>query len=276
MKTNIYSYLDYREFLKAAFDEKKESAPHFTQNYISKICGLKSPHYFSLVIHNRRNITPATAAKFARAFEFSKKETAYFEALVLFNQSKNETDRDLYFERLIQLRPKDYLKTINQDQYEYFTKRYFVTIREMVALKNFKENDKWIANSVNPEIKPSEARHAIAVLLRLDLLKRDETGKLIHSRKTMQTDPQFESVEIYNYTRELLSEAKQGILSNPIDLTDMIAFTLPVAQKRLPEIRKILNKCKDDIIELIRKDREEFDEVFQLNLQYYPLTKASF
>lgn len=274
MKTDLFAYLDYRAFLKAAFEELREKNPRYTRAHFALLADLKTPYYLSHIITGHRNLAPESAAKFARAFNLSEKETAYFETLVWFNQAKTDRDREMYFDRLLRLRPKSHAQELDRDHFEYFTKRYFVTLREMVALKGFRENYDWIAESLNPPIKPQEAEHAVDVLLKLGLLKRDARGKLKHSKKTLTYYPDLSSVEAYDYTRQMLTEAKQTLLSEAGDWVDMVSVTVPMSKSRLPEIRMALQKCKDEVIRIIGQDAARFDEVFQLNLQYYPITKS--
>lgn len=274
MKTDLFAFLDYRGFLKAAFAERRASNPRFTRAHFALLADMKTPYYLSLVIGGHRNLAPESAAKFARALDLTEKETAYFETLVWFNQAKSDRDREMYFDRLLRLRPKSHAQELDRDHFEYFTRRHFVTIREMVALKEFREDYEWIGSRLSPQVKAGEAEHAVAVLLKLGLLKRDAKGALKHTRKTLTYYPDLSSVEAYDYTRQMLTEAKQTLLSEAGDWVDMVSVTVPMSKSRLPEIRMALQKCKDEVIRIIGQDSSRFDEVFQLNLQYYPITKS--
>ena len=270
--TDIYTYLDYREFLKEKFKEKKKANRYFTRSYFSKMAGLKSPYYISLIMNGKRNLSHKTIQRFGKALDLSKNEQAYFENLVLFNQCETDAEKEFYFDRLLKLRPKEYVREVDPDQFEYFTKRYYVTIREMVALKDFREDYDWIANRVKPKIKRTEAKRAVEVLLRLGLLRRNEMGCLEHTKTVLTSFPKMDSVEVYDYTKKILTEAKQAILNDPIEWIDMISMTVPVSKEVLPNIQKILHKCKEEILTEIKNHAENFEEVMQFNLQFYPVT----
>jgi len=274
MEKNIYTYLNYRDYLKDEFQQRREGKKYFSFSHFARLADMGSHSYVRMVMKGERNLSSKTIYKFSKALKLPKKEAAYFEALVQFTQTTDESEKDLFFKRLKGLRPKSFVQELNQDSHEYFTKRYFVTIREMVALKNFKEDYEWVASRLQPSIKPAEAEHAVQTLLRLSLLKRDESGKLLHTYTTLATMPELDSVEIYNYNHQILTEAKGAILSRPRDLVEMISVTIPIPVKLLPELKDLMINCKDDMLRLINDHKDEYDEVFQVNFQYYPLTRA--
>ena len=270
----IYEFLDYREYLQEIFAAKKAEKRNFTHRYFAKQAGFGSHSYLRMVFKGERNISVAVSHQIARALELNKKETTYFENLVLFNQAKTDDEKDMYFGRLVQLKPKSHIRGLDKDKFEYFTKRYFVTIREMVALPNFKDNSEWIASRLKFPVKPTDVEHAIQVLLRLGLLARDEEGKLVHSNATLKTTTYDESLEIQSYNRNLLNEAKEALLQTSPKLTDIASITIPAPLKSLPQIKEVLQKCREDIASIICNGTNNYDEVFQINMQLFPLTKT--
>jgi uncharacterized protein (TIGR02147 family) len=67
-----------------------------------------------------------------------KSETAYFEALVSFNQAASFKERDFSFEKLNSIRPSGVRdsdgRRLRQDQYEYFSKWYHAAIRALIDI----------------------------------------------------------------------------------------------------------------------------------------------
>lgn len=276
LETDIYSYLDYREFLKEAIQEKRRTFKHFSYSYFARAANLGSHSYLRMVMKGQRNLSTKTIYKFAKALNLKSKELTYFETLVNFNQSSTEVEKDQFYSRLKRLRPKSFGKNLDPDQLEYFSKRYYVTIREMVALKGFKEDYDWMGMALRPKMRGKDVEAAVELLLRLKLLVRDENENLLHSRETLSFPKEIPAVEIYNYNHMLLAEAKHGVLTSPRDLVEMLAISIPASKKLLPQIREIMNNCQNQILELINESEEGYDEVFQFLLQFYPLTEVTY
>jgi len=271
-KIDIFSYTDYRQLLKDLYDQFSKKT-FFSQRYLAKAAGLGSHSYIRMVLKGQRNLSPQSIAKFATAFKMNKKEASYFEALVFFNQATDTNEKEHYFEKLITIKPLHQISKIAREQYEYLINRHYVVIREMTAMKDFREDLEWIGEKLNPPAKPKEVERAIEVLLKLKLLRRDESGKLIHTRTALETAPDVLSLEIYNYHRTMLNEAMECMLNTPYQDRDFSAMTIPVAKNQIGAIQDILSKARAEIISLISRGKKEFDEVYQVNVHLYPLTR---
>lgn len=273
MAVSVFTFLNYREFLKAHFEETKKAQEFFSYRYLARVSGL-SRSYFKLLLDGNRNLSAQTATKLAKSLKLSKKEVLYFELLVLYNQAQSDDDKERYFENLMDLRPSLPIHGMTPDQYEYFTKTYFVEIREMAALEKFEENPRWICRNLRRHLTPAKARHALEVLERLGLLVRNKKGQLKHSDKTLETPLHAESIDIFNYHRQLLNEAKEAITQAPFDEWDVGTVTIPMPQEALPRVMEILKKCREDIVDLINRGKQNYHEVFQINMQLFPVSKV--
>jgi uncharacterized protein (TIGR02147 family) len=270
----LFNYLDYRQYLKDRYTEEKAKKGHFSHRYFARIAGLSSVGFLKMVMDGKRNLSPSTIHQFAKALKFNKKETAYFEALVLFNQAKEDRERDLYFERLTSLKPPARLTGIEKDQYEYYTQKHFVVIREMVALPHFQDDPEWIAKRLSQTLKTKEVEHAIEVLLRLGLLKRNKAGKLVHSDTSLTTPAEVQSTEVYHFHQSMLNEAKDAMLKVKPELRDITALTIPIPLETLKEIKDKIREFREQMIDVINKGSDNYHDVYQLNIQLFPVTAS--
>lgn len=273
--SDLFTYMDFRGYLRDRCAEEKERNRHFSFRYFARIAGFSSPGFLKMVMDGQRNLTPESINQFCKAFKLNKKESAYFEALVLFNQAHSDRERDLYFERLTALKPPSGLKGLEKDQYEYFTQTHFVTLREMVALPDFREDPKWISERIRPKIKPKEVERSIEVLLRLGLLKRNAQGKLAHADTSITTPAEVDSAEIYNYHQTMLVEAKRALFEVPPSLRDITSLTIPIPKNSMSAIKEKIKSFREEIIDMINKGSADYHEVYQLNIQLFPVTQTS-
>lgn len=274
MPISIFTFINYREFLKAYFEEQRQSDTIFSYRYLERLSGL-SRSYFKLLLDGKRNLSPQAANKLARALKLRKKELVYFETLVLYNQAQSDDEKDRYFEYLMTLRPSVPMEGMTPDQYEYFTKTYFVEIREMVVMPGFKEDPHWICQNLRRSLKPKEAQHALEVLERLKLVTRTRSGELKHSDKTIESPLHAQSLDIFNYHRQLLNEGKDAITTAPFEEWDVGTITIPMPKKALPRVMEILKKCREDVINFINRGEQNYHEVFQINMQMFPVSKMN-
>jgi len=271
---DIFTFTNYREFLNAYYKEQKAKKRHFSFRYFSRVAELKGNNYLQMVMDGKRNLTPATISKFIKALRLNKKEGSYFENLVLFNQAKSEQERDLYFDRLVALKPSKKITGLTKDEFEYLSKKHLVVIREMVSLPHFKEDPEWIAKQFKPFLSKKEVSEAIETLLRLSLLKRNEDGVLKLAKGAVITPPESDSLEIFNYHRAVLSEAKEAILNVQSKKRETVSMTIPMPMSSVDGVKDIIRKCQEEIVQYINKGSRNFDDVFQVNIQMFPVTHS--
>ncbi|MBS1983275.1 MAG: TIGR02147 family protein [Bdellovibrionales bacterium] len=96
----IYSYRDYRVFLRDFYVEQKSMRKGYTYNSFSKTAGIRSPNYLKLVIDGQRNLTTVNIQQFARALSLLGDELEYFESLVLYNQAQLSQEKRFYKRRM--------------------------------------------------------------------------------------------------------------------------------------------------------------------------------
>lgn len=80
--SNVFSFTNYREFLRARYLELKASDPAFSHRSFAKAAGLGSPNYLKLVIDGARELALKSAKAFARGLRLNPSEADYFVSLV--------------------------------------------------------------------------------------------------------------------------------------------------------------------------------------------------
>jgi uncharacterized protein (TIGR02147 family) len=272
VRTNIYEYMDYRTFLKDMFRFRKHKDSYFSYRYFSGKAGFSSPNFLKLVIEGKRNLTSASLAKVAKGFGFLKQEREFFENLVFMNQAKNQEEKKHYLKRMMSI--KGYIKArkIEKKSYEYFSKWYNTAVREIVMFGGRNFTAEQIAETLNPKITPKEAETAINLLVDLGFIKKDKDGLWVQSDAALSTDAEVKSVAIANFHREMLKLASESIERYPASERDISALTLRVNSESIAEIKRRIIEFRKELLEF-GLNEESTDQVLQINLQAFPLTK---
>lgn len=271
-KTNIFLYSDFRPYLKDLVQELKKLRKGFTMRYFAEMAGFGSPSYLKMVMDGERTLTKKSIDKFCDTLEIKGREREYFILLVDFNQSKDPDEKRALYEQLKKLRPRVTFSKLKKDQRRYLENDYYACIREMVLLKDFKEDAKWIAAKCLPRISPAEAREALTTLLDLNLLKHDESGKLIQSEPVVDTGPNNEMIEAFSFHEAVLNKARKYLSYLEQEKRNFNALTIPIPSHLEPEINKRMDSFLDEILELINAEGLHYDSVYQMNMQFFPVT----
>jgi uncharacterized protein (TIGR02147 family) len=268
---DVFRYHDYRAFLGAYYQAKK---PHgFSYRSFARAAGLGAPNYLQLVINGRRNLTPAMARRFAETCGLLKDAAGYFVALVAFNQAGDNEERQARYRELSAFRRYRRAQKLELAQAAYHSTWYLPAIRELVLSPAFRDDPAWIAGTLRPAIKESEARQALDTLLELGLLERNAAGQLTQKERVVSTGPETTGVHITNYHAEMMRRATLAMTSVPAAERDISSLTLCLGPDGLAALKGRIQALRRELLELSEREAEP-SQVVQLNFQLFPLSEA--
>ncbi len=269
----LYSYINYRTFLKDYYEEKKRLNPNFSYRVFSRLCGFNSPNFLKLIMMAERNLSDDGITKVTRAIKLRAREAEYFTTLVHFNQTEDREKKAACFESLRNFKAFKEIKQIEHESYEYLNKWHHVAIRELVILKNFKEDPAWIAKKLKNKITEAEVKDSIKLLLNLGLLKRDATKRLIQSEKNLTTETEVMDLSVANFHDTMIALAAESIDNSRPSERDISSVTVALnketfleAKRRIQEFRRELN--------ILLSNCKTPDAVYQMNFQIFNLSEV--
>jgi uncharacterized protein (TIGR02147 family) len=268
---DVFRYLDYRAFLADLYRAQKRRG--LSYRAFSRRAGLGAPNYLKLVIEGERNLTAAMARRFAEAAGLAGDAERYFCELVAFCQARSAADKATHHRRLLAFQRYRNAHRLDASHAEYHSAWYVPAIRELVTSRDFAEDPAWIARRLTPPIKASEAKRALAVLLKLGLVVRDETGRLRQSAVVLSTGPETSGLHIASYHTEMMKRAAAAIDLVPASERDISALTLCVGERGLARLKQRIQALRRELLELAEDERERC-QVVQLNLQLFPLSNT--
>lgn len=269
----LFEYMNFRDYLRDYYDEKKKEHAFYSFRLFSQKAGFSSPNFFKLVIDGKRNLSKESVFKFSKALDHTKKEADYFENLVFFNQSKTLEEKNAYLSNVMKVRGKSDPKKIEESEYSYYSDWYNPVIRELVAAMDFKGNFKKLGQSMVPAISADEAQRSVRLLLDLGFIQKSETGRYSRTAAVLTTGPQVRSIAIANYHKVMMQRASEAIERFPALQRDITSLTLSVSEEAFAAIVAKLQDFRKEILELSETD-DQRRKVVQLNMQLFPLSNS--
>jgi uncharacterized protein (TIGR02147 family) len=269
---SIYDYTDYRRYLRDFYEEQKKRNPAFSYRYFARKAGYNSSGLYKDIVDGRTGITRSLILRFATAIKLSSKQQEYFETMVYFNEAKTVEEKKLYFERLMKFYNSKAFK-VDASRYEYYSEWYYIAIRELLAIGDFGDDYAAIAQALNPSIRKEQAKKAIAMLLKLGLIKKDSNGFYKASEKILTTGSEIKSLAIANFQKGMMDMAKDAIDRHPVEHRDISTVTFSVSSDTCNAIKAELIACRKRILAMVERGEQE-DRVCQLNMQLFPLTQS--
>jgi len=269
---SIFSYIDYRKFLKDYYNSEKESKSYFSYRFFSQKAGIKSPVFLKEVYDGKKNLSRNMIEKFCTALKCKQKEANYFRNLVYFNQAKTADEKQEFYAVLRSMIKHIEQHILKSDFFEFYENWYTCVIWELITQFKFKIDYERIAKSVYPAITVRQAQTAIKLLIRLKLIKKQPDGTYKQTEKDISTGSEVASHIIRNHNRKMLELADNAINNIPVNQRYCKGITMGINRTCYDLIVTETEAYKDRIISIVNNCKEP-DEVYELYLQLFPLSK---
>jgi uncharacterized protein (TIGR02147 family) len=270
---SLFEYMNYRDYLREAYEDKKQKSPFYSYRLFSQKAGFKSPNFLKLVIDNQRNITKESAFRFSKAFGHNKREAEFFENLVFFNQAKTLEEKNAYLSKVMKYRVKsDDLHKIEASEYSYLSKWYHPVVLELASAVDFKDDYKKLAQMLVPPITAIEAEKSVALLLDLKFLRKKEDGAYEATSTQLSTGFQVRSIGVANYHKSMIAMASEAIERFPSTRRDISSVTIGISRETYKTIISRTQQFAMELMQIADADKNR-EMVAQVNLQVFPLSQ---
>jgi uncharacterized protein (TIGR02147 family) len=270
----VFEYIDYRQFLSDYYTYQKKQQANFSYRFFSMKAGTSSPSLYRQVVEGERNLSPKIVEKYSRALKFGKKEALYFSNLVKFNQAKTSIEKQQYYNTIIAMNVTFKESALSSNQFEYFSNWYIPVIRELVCIKDFKENYSLLAQSLIPPILSTQVKEAIEILLKLKMIKKTKNGAYEQRDQALIADPSVVSLGLQNFMESMLENAKIALRSSADNIRNISSMTLGISFNDYESIVEEIKAFKNRVKSISNNNVRSCDRVYQFNLELFPVSKV--
>ena len=272
---NLFDYFDYREYLQDyyLFHKKRNSA--YSYRLFARKAKLGSPNYLKLVVDGKRRITDRTLFQFARGLGLNKDEEKYFRELVMYQEVSDPDSKEGHLKSLLKYQEKQRTPTpLRAERIKFLLEWHHGVVRELINLKDFNENPKWIASRLGNKISEEQARESLDLLLRLGMLVRNENGKLEQKEPLLTSSDEVPSHVLRSLHRTFLRKAINSIFSIPIDKRELSDLVISVSSQHMKEIKEEIKEFRKKLNRKYGLEKAA-DDVYYVGLYSFPLTQGA-
>lgn len=267
---DLFGYLNYRDFLRDAYEERHSGDWRFSHRYIAERAGFDSS-MFNKILQGKRNLTERMVKVFADIFCSDDREKAYFANMVAFNQAKTHSESRQYLEKLVATKECK-VEDLAKDQFEYFDHWYHAVVRELVTFYPYVGDDAALGLMVRPPITASQVKSSIALLERLSMIRKDETtGAYVQTQGLISSGSESYSTAVNSYIQQNLDVAQTAL--DRFDKTERNLSTLAFAcdETTYAELVEMVRRFRREVLAKVSQC-EKPNRVFQLGMQLFPLS----
>ena len=271
MKPNIQNYHDYLEFLKDWTKYLKEQESGFSLRKIAKEAGIASG-YLPMCFSRKRTLSLKIYEKIKPFLKLSVKEKRFLDLLRIIAESEIPSQRVQALTDLQKL--SDYKKNNHSEleAHQYLSRWYYVAIRELVHLPDFKEDPVWIQERLRGRLSQKEVSEGLQFLISFGFILKDSSAKFKVAEKQLRCHDGVYKISLGEFHRQMLDIAKVSIEEIPREQRLLLGHTVSLSKENFDKVQEILAEAISKIESVDSKPQSE-SEVYQIEVAAFPLTK---
>lgn len=269
---SIFDYLDYRDVLKDAFEDRKSQDPDYTYRQLALALGMH-PSNMHHLLQKKRHLPARCQARAVEYLALKDRTAAYFLLLVSYARERAARNRREILEKAMALRDVHRFELGDKDL-AYLDEWWIAAVRGALEILDGNANPREIAGLLEPPITEAQAAHAIEVLRELGLVRRASSGRWKVAEPHLGVSRSEARIQaVRRYQRKLLHLASDAIERIPPEHRDVTTLSMVVDEDAFLKIRDILKECRVGIQKSADGARKP-DRVLQLVMACIPMTRV--
>ena len=267
---DVFEYTGYRQYIADFYAERKVKSA-FTWREFARMTGFSSSVHLKYVSEGRFNLGEDAVERVAKAMGLGGNRLEYFRAMVEFDHAVTDNVKKEIFDRMLSIAKQSNAKVIEGDAFRYFDSWKNPVLRELApAMPGAKPLA--LAHACRPQISAAEVTESLNFLVKANLLSKDADGNYVQTDKYVTAGPmEAAPVAIRGLHRQMGEIALEAIEGVPQTERHFSGVTLGITHHAYDEIIAVIDDCRRKIIEIATRD-DSTDEVYRLNMQFFPMT----
>ncbi len=267
---DIFTYSEYRTFLKDLFASLKKSEKGFSIRKIANKAGI-SIGYISNIINANQSISDKVFEKLLPHLPLSLAERSYLKLLCTINDSENQVERLDALKRLQKFKTYQKINQRATTVFNYFTRWYCVAIRELAGIEGFQADPAWIQSHLCFHVSQIEIKKALQFLLENDLISKREDGTYQSTEQRIVCEGEAFSIALTQFHKQVFQLATEAIDKIPKEERNIRGHTFSISQENFGKMKGILDEALEKMAQLSSEDKKP-DSVYHFSFIGFPMT----
>ncbi len=267
----IFEYLDYRSYLKEAYEERKCESPFYSYRMMAEAFGLFPSNVFR-ILHGEGHLPVRCHSRALEFLGLSGRAAEYFLLLVSYARERSTKAKGEILEKAMTLR--DVARhPLEADELEYFANWWTPVVRALLEITDGRAVPGELAGCLVPAVPETGVRASLALLVELGLVKKASSARLLPAQAHLTAGGPAKARAVRAFQRQILTMASESMERFAPDDRDVSTLTLSMDERAFREIRELVRECRRQIQKRVEECRES-DRVMHLAMALFPAAFA--
>lgn len=271
MQMDVYQFESAPALLKEVLRENKRR--RLSLRGFSRMAGIGSPATLSLIVRGRRAITTDMSDKLSDALRLQGRKRTYFLSLCRLSQARNAEESLRLKEEILRQRSVAKTEPLQVAHYHFITQWYYVVLYVLIGLPEFDPSPEMLARKIGNGLTARDVEKALKDLELLGMLVKKDGVYSQGMGHVVKTSEDVKSLAIQNFHRQMSLLAIRS-LERTVEDREMSGLTVAVAPEQMPQVKEKIRKFREELDQFIEQGKNR-KRVYQLNIQFFPLTRST-
>ena len=254
------------------FYEERKRSSLFSWREFSKLAGFTSPNYIQLVCEGKSRLSKTGVEKVATAMELAGSDRDYFLAMERFGDAKSDSKKILAFNEMQKIAKENRLRVVDGEAFKYFESWVNPVMRELAPIKPGAKPLE-LARNCYPVVSATEVRQSLDFMVHANFLKKIGEDTYEQTEKIVTGSSEAIPLALRSMNRQMSKFATDAIDDIPSEKRHIAGVTLGLSDATYKWLVQKLELLRQQVVAIAAKEKD-YDKVYRLNLQLFPLTKG--
>ena len=254
------------------FYEERKRTSVFSWREFSRLAGFSSSNYIQLVCNGKSRLSKDGVERVARAMELDGADRDYFFAMERFGDAKNDASKIQAFNEMQKIAKENRLRVVDAEAFKYFESWVNPVLRELAPIMPGAKPLE-LARMCYPVVSAAEVRHSLDFMCHADFLKKIGEYTYEQTEKVVTGSSEAIPLALRSMNRQMSKFATDAIDEIPPEKRHIAGVTLGLSEASYKWLVQKLELLRQQVVAIAAKEKD-YDKVYRLNLQLFPLTKG--
>ncbi len=262
---------DYRLILQKELTNRCESNPRYSLRAFARDLKL-SPSRLSEVLNKKQGLSRQAAESITKILGFGDEEAEYFCDLVSIKHARSVKEREDAKIRLFKAefeKQRDERYSLQLDSFKIISDWYHFGILELMKVKDFKHDAKWIARRLG--VQGIQIELAIERLCRVGLLKIED-GRFVEMQGDGWVSGGVPSSSIRKFHRQMLEKALVAMETQAVEERLFNTQILALRRGDLPKAFEEITEFQQKFCESLEANQKK-EVVYCISMQFFKVAE---
>ncbi|MBO7060805.1 TIGR02147 family protein [Fibrobacter sp.] len=267
----IIEYQDYRKYMSDFYEERKRCSA-FTWREFSRLAGFSSPNYIKLVCERKSGLSRNGVEGVADAMGLVGTDRDYFRAMERFGDAKSDEKKTQAFHEMQKIAKESRLRVVDSEAFRYFESWVNPVLRELAPIMPGAKPLE-LARNCYAVVSAAEIRQSLDFMVHADFLKKIGEDTYEQTEKIVTGSSEAIPLALRSMNRQMSKLATSAIDNVPPENRHITGVTLGMSESTYKWLVQKLEVLRQQVIAMAAKEKD-YEKVYRLNLQLFPLTKG--